>query len=283
MNRKTDPKKIFIKNEVKLFIAFIVLLVFLIPLSIDHLIIANDFPSNLTNDQWFSFLASYLGGIFGGLATLIAMWMAYIQTNRSLQEQRKENETNRRLAIMPFLEISMEGIECERDDSGKYFIQNNNSVIQAVVFTEQKDIDSEHPYPYRISNREDIVEFAKDYIDKSFLQKGEAGICIKEVTITNIGLQAAIVVNCFLNNSCIWKFNLGKGQVYKFWLIITSEMLEKRIEIVVCFRDLYGNNYLQETFYEAKLETVTSLIPREEIKVENFSQSMTTEPLLKAK
>lgn len=274
-------EKIFMKNKVKLFIAFVIILVIFVPLVIDHCIIANNFPSNLENEQWFSFLSNYLGGIFGGLATLIAMWMAYTQTNLSLLEQRKENETNRRLAMLPFLQIDIEGINCKEDGSGKYLIENINNVIQAVVLTTQMESSSEHPYPYRISNSRDIIEFVEGYVEKGFVQKGEAGICVKEVTITNIGLQAAVVINCFLNNHCIWKFNLGKEQVYKFWLVITSEMLEKRIDIIVDFRDLYGNEYWQRSFYEAKIETVKSLIPSEEIKVERFLQSMTTEPLLK--
>lgn len=262
---------------------FIFLIIILIPLFIDHFIIANQIQSNLSNSEWFSFLSSYIGGVFGGGATLIAIWITYNQTHKMYQGQEKANKATQRLAIMPFLQIEVEGVNSKKDAQNRFVIDNANNVLRAVVLTENKvdHVGNELVYPYRISNSKNIMAFLMDYIDKDFLEMGEVGIVVKEVCITNIGMQSAIIVNCYINNNCVWKFNLGKEQEYRFLLAISSEMIQKRVDIAVVFRDLYNNEYIQQTFYEAQIETIHSIIPPEKMRIESFQQSMTTAPLLK--
>ncbi|MGG4106958.1 hypothetical protein AAXB25_23970 [Paenibacillus lautus] len=73
-----------------------IILIICTPLLINEFIVNSDFYSKASNDSWVSFLGSYLGGIFGGIATLTAVVI-------TLKETNKQN-------IKPFLVIDFNDI-----------------------------------------------------------------------------------------------------------------------------------------------------------------------------
>ena len=54
------------------------------------------YPDVTIGDTWVSFFGSYLGGLFGGIVTLIALYITVKQTREIQQENRLEQEKNER-------------------------------------------------------------------------------------------------------------------------------------------------------------------------------------------
>lgn len=65
-------------------IAVLTLLSIALPIFIDIFIFGNNWPSNITNGEWASFLGSLIGGLLGGVGTLAAVLFS-IKENRELQ------------------------------------------------------------------------------------------------------------------------------------------------------------------------------------------------------
>lgn len=57
----------------------------------------NNFPSFWSNSEWAGFLGSYLGGIFGGAATLLAIYFTTKETRRIERENHDKNEKEKRV------------------------------------------------------------------------------------------------------------------------------------------------------------------------------------------
>lgn len=75
------------------FLAIITGVVILItPIIIDQFIIGNDFKSHMSNTEWFSFLASYTGGVLGGLCTLLGVAWTLNHYNEQSKEERDSLE-----------------------------------------------------------------------------------------------------------------------------------------------------------------------------------------------
>ena len=70
-------------------IIIIVVILIILPLLIEKFIVNNEFLSKASNDGWIAFLGSYIGGIIGGMGTLIAMVVTTRETRRI---QRKNEE-----------------------------------------------------------------------------------------------------------------------------------------------------------------------------------------------
>ncbi len=98
--------KEFFKKYIGLFIVII-----LLPLILDWLIIGNHFPSNLSNNEWVTFLGSYCGGVIGGCITLFVLYKTLEDNKKSLQKTLEDNKKNlletfkenERLAVAPYL------------------------------------------------------------------------------------------------------------------------------------------------------------------------------------
>ena len=88
MNKKNNVGRI-------VFIIIIVycLLGFILPMVCKHIIFGSESFSNLTDNEWISFIGSYVSGILGGLGTLISVFIT-IKESRYIQAQNKE-ETDR--------------------------------------------------------------------------------------------------------------------------------------------------------------------------------------------
>lgn len=70
-------------------IIIIVVILIILPLLIEKFIVNNEFLSKASNDGWIAFLGSYIGGIIGGMGTLIAMVVTTRET-RSIQRKNEE-------------------------------------------------------------------------------------------------------------------------------------------------------------------------------------------------
>ena len=86
------------KRNIVLFIIGTSVSLIVIPLLIDWLIIGNNIPSNITNQEWVNFLGSYVGAIVGGIVSLIGIgW--------TIRFTQKENRADRELQIRPVFDI----------------------------------------------------------------------------------------------------------------------------------------------------------------------------------
>lgn len=107
MNEKISKKEKLFYNWKK-FIMISIAIVVLLPILVNFVIINNNFYSKASNDGWISFWGSYIGGIFGGVGTLIALNIT-VSNSQKYQEDsfqltrdiQKENviENNKLLSI----------------------------------------------------------------------------------------------------------------------------------------------------------------------------------------
>lgn len=85
------------KGYAKIIIWIIVLYIFvsvLIPIIFKYAIFENPALSNLSNNEWAGFLGSYVGGILGGLGTLIALYIT-VKNSMTVQEENKKDTDQR--------------------------------------------------------------------------------------------------------------------------------------------------------------------------------------------
>lgn len=78
----------FIKKNWR-YITGILLTLIVIPVIIDWFIIGNKIPSNISNENWVSFLGSYVGGISGGVFSIIGVFIT-IQYFRDKDDEEKK-------------------------------------------------------------------------------------------------------------------------------------------------------------------------------------------------
>lgn len=104
-------KKIKFKNksERKLIALGIVYLVFIVfsPIVIEKLIIANSYLSGASYDGWASFFGSYLGGVFGGIATLMAVLITIRNGKKEQEEElaRRKEDLIRKSALIVYYDF----------------------------------------------------------------------------------------------------------------------------------------------------------------------------------
>ena len=94
------------------------------PFAMDHLIIGNDFFSNISNSDWVSFLASYIGAITSAAGIII-----------TIEHTKKEAREDRRLLLAPLLSYEVEK-RASFDD-----IDSNNSIT--LFESHQLNLDKE--------------------------------------------------------------------------------------------------------------------------------------------
>ncbi len=83
-----NNKEINNKNKLIIYLIIVLAILVVLPLLIEKLIVNNNYLSKASNDGWIAFLGSYIGGIIGGMGTLIAM----IVTTRETRRIQRKNE-----------------------------------------------------------------------------------------------------------------------------------------------------------------------------------------------
>jgi len=85
------------KNSLKIalmIISIYTIIGIVLPIVFKYMIFENTAISNLSNNEWAGFLGSYVGGILGGLGTLIAVFIT-IRDSRNIQFENKKDTDQR--------------------------------------------------------------------------------------------------------------------------------------------------------------------------------------------
>jgi len=101
-----------------------------IPLFLEHLIFQNNVYSVLTNGEWGSFLGSYIGGIFGGVGTLIALYVSTNETRKvqdeNLNQLKEDRSLDSKKERKQFADGIAQDISVYITDISKYFYDCRN-------------------------------------------------------------------------------------------------------------------------------------------------------------
>ena len=111
------------------------------------------------------------------------------------------------------------------------------------------------------------------YVEEKAVENKAVSVQLKEVRIKNIGLNSAVAVNVYLNKIRQWNFNLEKDSVFSFYYVLDRSMFDKTINIEIAFKDLLGNEYIQQCFI------ITT--PTDGMNSETYQKSITNSPVLK--
>lgn len=254
-------------------VIFILILGF-IGFSIFTLVVVNTeyFETTIDND-WIGFL----GSLFGAFATILGVWYTLEKEN----EKRKDEDDKRhkevieksRMEIMPFLEISIYNTYPE-----ECFTKENEDIESRAVVLSETHKKQDGEYPYLISNNNNVKLFFEEYT-RNIPEKYPIQSTFKKITIKNIGLQTAVNVNFFINETCVWKFNFGEKDMLSFFMLLADKSSHDVVYFRMSFMDLYGNKYEQYFTYETN-EIDTNSIESCEGYYEGFAQKLTTAPKL---
>lgn len=88
-------------------IVFFVISVAGVPLIVNYLLHDIPLADDLEPANWLGFWGSYLGGLLGSIAALLAI----NESRKQAKQQHEENREDRRLAVVPAINVSYESIE----------------------------------------------------------------------------------------------------------------------------------------------------------------------------
>lgn len=83
-----NKKKII--NTIAIIIAFYTIVGLVLPFIFKYVIFESTAFSNLSNNEWAGFLGSYVGGILGGLGTLLSLFIT-VKDSRDMQAENKRD------------------------------------------------------------------------------------------------------------------------------------------------------------------------------------------------
>ena len=200
--------------KIILMIVVILLLLILIPPIIVNYGISNciTVSGDTTDLPWIGFWGSYLGGLLGSIAALIALF----ETRRQSRLQQLENDENRRLSVMPALELSCRPLGSSEIVKG-FFIFNPDEPDKS--FVEQ----TKEGY-YTFSSKQEAI-----------------------LSFTNIGLGPAFNLNISYNENMPVKIGgLKAGQTNEYALkCFFTPGKDASFIFYVSFSDILGNTYKQ--------------------------------------
>lgn len=137
--KEFNYRGIFMKNIIVFIIIVLTVVCFGVPLFIDYFIFGNTFISNLTNGEWASFLGSYLGGIIGGGATLLTI---FISIKYAEKQRTKDRKIDNRVYLM-FDEIDNLGLKLE---GYNYRGESDIRIIETENYTEFENLAKEKSF-----------------------------------------------------------------------------------------------------------------------------------------
>ena len=172
--------------------------------------------------DWLSFWGSYLGGLLGSVAALIALR----ETRRQSDLQQVENDKNRRLSVMPALSLSCRK-QAQNEKVDSFFILDH-SQEQLSHFFEK----SQKKY------NEFLLSHSNDFHITAIL------------CITNYGLGPAFSVKLSYyneyNNETVTLNGLKVGQTNPYAIaVVLKDLHESSYTFNISFTDILGNNYTQ--------------------------------------
>ena len=239
------------------------------PILMDHWIIGNNVPSNISNESWVSFFGGYFGAIITGLATFTAFYFTFFQTE-------KQNMTQKRLAILPYLDVNIDAPEINYSEDKYLLLHEPKGVMRAMVLSSTlKEYCEGYVYHFLESMNHSVIyeNVIYPYVEERAVKNKSIGVQLKEVKIKNIGLNSAVAVTVYLNKISQWYFNLEKDSVFSFYYVLDRSMFDKKIDIEIAFKDLLGNEYIQQCFIKTT--------PTDGMDGETYQKSITDSPILK--
>lgn len=86
-----------VKKTIIIIILLSIFFVFLTPFVLELVVFRSNMHSALTNGEWGGFLGSYIGGTFGGIGTLLAVYVTTKETRKVQKDTSKQIEDERKL------------------------------------------------------------------------------------------------------------------------------------------------------------------------------------------
>lgn len=228
-------------------------------------------PSDLGNKDWLAFWGSFLGGCFGGIATLFAVYYTLKQNLSQHQQLMDEQNKKTRLEVLPFIDIKIIRENGKSVDLSPLLLgsllgsSSNNS--------DKKDKNSDEPlyqFPsgyiifeeemqYHTSLPEDykrIFEFGG--LERKQTSNGYAIIDSRttkmQLLFSNIGLYSAIGVVLTLMNKdenviqeyLMPSFNMRAGENVILNFVFGKNFASGDYLLQLSFQDIYSNKYYQK-------------------------------------
>lgn len=190
------------------------------PKIVNFLFMEKVFPSanDLQNPEWLGFWGSYLGGLLGSVAALIALVLTIWQQDK----YHADTENSNRLSIMPAVIFSLTSQP-----------ENKKSILSYIAIQKDGSI-----YKHTAINYVSFVESCNEYTSKVSVY----------CEINNIGLGPAFEVYLFTDKNnkqqSTYLGNLSTGSSTTYLLIIPPK---KSIKLILRFYDAYGNCYETES------------------------------------
>lgn len=237
----------FIKNNkiAIIIISSLFLFLILLPFIIDWLIIGNNFPSNISNSDWVSFLAGYIGTILGGVISLIGI----IWTIRFTREQ---NKLDRELQVRPYCSIryvhddklvgtdkilAQLPIGCEPQS-------NNGPCYTSIIYIKNIGVGPAVEFDIKVDN---IDDGRKHY---PIIMQKNSHTSNHSVNLLQPGEEAVLPIYIYFNFDPITQDDIidtGEEDFSRF--IVKPEIMEKYknfiIKIHIKYYDMFQNKYSQ--------------------------------------
>lgn len=253
------------KSMVFILMASIALII-VVPFTIEIFIFRNEYYSVLTNGEWSGFLGSYIGGVFGGIGTLLAVYITTNQTRmiqdsdlkRFENEQQKSERNERKI----FADKIAENIAAYITDISKYYYmccytedlcekeQKLNVRLREITvdirknhckLSELNKVDDDSEY-LRVGKEIDKLKQEESEImyklqtlmkDKEF-HKVDRSIAVELYFLLNIQLKGVKYADDILKQLELIHKNSGMGRMIDFKLIEedTNKLMEITIEFI---------------------------------------------------
>lgn len=229
-----------------LILAGFLIIVFLLPLTLDWFVIGNNFPSNITNSDWVSFFGGYIGSLVGAVVSLAGIIITIRYTN-------DQNKKDRELQVRPYCAIryvydnKLRGtnkiiaelpIGCEPKE-------NNGPEYSSIIYIKNIGLGPAVEFEFDI---DDIDDGRNHY---PILMQRNADTSNRAVNLLQPGEEAAFPIHIFFNFDKIAEDDfIDLGEAAPFRYAIKHEVMQKykNFDIVIHMKyyDMFKNTYYQK-------------------------------------
>ena len=189
-------------------VLFLIIMIFVIPIGLNWLIPTNDSPTQ--TNVWIGFFGSYVGGILGGVCTLVVMYF----TRKDTRDIQKEN-----------LKIQNKIIDQEKEN----ILKENRTFISYYKL-------KSNPF---FSNMGDIYKSAMYVLDEDTILT-ERVLKLENPGAYDVGVFSDLtskirkitdILNC--NEFGFWRVkNIGKNPMHKFSLLLKGKWFDNELNYV---------------------------------------------------
>lgn len=275
-------KEFYKRYKNKIIIAILIVLILVAPFIIQYGVINNNFISKATNDGWALFWGSYLGGLFGGIGTLIALYITVKQT-REIQDENKDiqeriiglEEKNKLTQSRTFLQEIMLMSDINLN-SYKKIIHNSKFILTKEFQYLEKILNKELEY-FELSTK--IVNKKTRFVNINELDENIIHYCNFERylfrAITNIGYNHMYNVEIHMEGE--W-FQVHNKIIHKGIFEASIDYIEEKGTVVLPTFKLDDDLYLwQFTPQKVLIKYYTGLIGERELITYEINYDMKNE------